>query len=91
MFVPRTDQEGDLLREIQGRFGGERGVEAPPKPLSELVPLTDAKYKTVRSAISEQFKPLREAYLRGMVIARDNEQREVLAELRLRIGPPRDS
>jgi hypothetical protein len=91
MLVARTDEEGELLRQIQGRFGGEGAVEAPPKPLSELVPLTDAEYKTVRSALSEQFKPLREAYMRGMVIASDDEQREVKAELRLRIGPPRDS
>jgi hypothetical protein len=88
MLVARTDEERDLVRQIQGRFGG--GVEAPPKPLGELVRLTAAEYKTVRCAMSEQFKPIREAYLRGMVIARDDEPREVLAELRSRIGPPRD-
>ncbi len=91
MLVARTDEERDLFRQIQDRFGGERGVEAPPKPLGELVPLTDVEYKTVRSAMSDQFKPLRDAYMRGMVIARDDEQREVLVELRLRVGPPRDS
>jgi hypothetical protein len=91
MLVARTDEEGELVRQIQARFGGTRGVESPPKPLGELVPLTDAEFEMARSAIGEQFKPLREAYLRGMVIARDDEQREVLVELRLRIGPPRDS
>jgi hypothetical protein len=91
MLIARTDDEGDLFAQIQARFGGQRGVEAPPKPLDELVPLTDAEYKTVRSAMSAQFEPLREAYLRGMVIAHDDEQREVLTELRSRIGPPRDS
>jgi hypothetical protein len=90
MVVARTDQERDLFRQIQGRFGGERGVEAPPKPLGELGPLTAAEYKTVRSAMREQFNPLRDAYMRGMVTARDEEQREVIAELRSRIGPSRD-
>jgi hypothetical protein len=56
-----------------------------------LVPLTDAEYKTVSSAMREQFKPLRDAYMRGMVIARDDEQRAALAEHRLRMGPPRES
>jgi hypothetical protein len=91
MLVARTDEERDLARQIQGRFGGDYGVEAPPKPLGELVPLTDAEYNTVLSAMRAQFEPLREAYLRGMVVAREDEQREVLAELRSRIGPQRDS
>jgi hypothetical protein len=91
MLVARTDEETELLSQIRARFGGERGVEAPAKPLSELVPLTDTEYKTVRKAISEQFEPVEEAYMRGMVIARDDGQREVLRELRSRIGPPHAS
>ena len=90
MVVARTDEERELVRQIQARFGDTRGVEPPPKPMGELVPLTDAEFKVARSAIGEQLKPLREAYMRGMVIARDDEQRAALAELRLRIGPPRD-
>ena len=91
MLVARTDEEAELLRTIRAQFGGESGIEAPSKPVSDLVPLTDAEYKTVRSAVSEQFKPLREAYMRGMLMARDDKQREVLTQLRNRIGPPRDS
>jgi hypothetical protein len=91
MLVARTDEETELLTQIRAQFAGRPGIEAPPKHLSDLVPLTDAEYKTVRNAINEQFKPVREAYMRGMVIAHDDRQREVLSELRRRIGSPRDS
>jgi hypothetical protein len=90
MFVARTDEENELLRQIQARFGLGGSAEQPGKPVGELVPLSDSEFTTVRTAIIEQFAPLRNAYMRGMAVARDDEQREVLAELRSHIGHPYD-
>jgi hypothetical protein len=90
MYVTRTDDERDLLAQIQYRFRGPSG-EPEGKPLSELEPLTDQQFETVRSALVTQFAPLREAYLRGMIVARNDEQREVLTELQRLLGRTRDS
>ena len=91
MFVARTDEEQELLHQIRLARGGEGTAAPAAKPAGELALVSDAEYTTVRSTIIEKFKPLKEAYMRGMVIARDDEQREVLAELLMRVGPPRDS
>ena len=91
MFIARTDDERDLLQEIAKRFGGTALGGAPPKPVGDLVPLTDREYQNARTAIAAQVAPLKEAYKRGMAVAHNDEQRHVLEELRQIIGPPRDS
>src|ERR1700737_4122571 len=90
MLVARTDEEHDLLLHIGRVFSGEASAPAPTKPLSELVPMTESEQVAVRSVMREHMKPLREAYLRGMAIAHDEEQKGVLEDLRSSIGPPRD-
>ena len=90
MFIPRTDDERDLLLEIAKRFGGAARGAAPHKPVGELVPLTDREYQNARSAIAAQVEPLKEAYKRGMAVAQTDEQRDVLDALRQILGPPRD-
>ena len=90
MFVARTEEDYELLRQIEMRFGGG-STPSQTKPVRERVPLTDSEYDSVRGAIAGQVAPLRDAYLRGMAIARSDEQREVLDALHRLIGPPRDS
>ncbi len=86
MFVARTPEDRTLLDRFEPRMRGLPTKPAPSKPLTELEPLTDSQYEQIRSALTEQVEPLRQAYLRGMVVARDDEQRDVLARLRGLIG-----
>jgi len=88
MFIARIEEDDELLRQIGTQFGSA-GARLQPKSLSDLVPLTDREYKTVQGAIARQVEPLREAYLRGMAIAQNDEQRAVLNELNRLVGPPR--
>lgn len=88
MFVARTDDEHQLMNQIEGRFGD--GEHTHPKPLGDLVRLTPSEYENVRTALDNQVQPLREAYMRGMAVAHTGEQREVLTKLRKLVGPPRD-
>jgi hypothetical protein len=81
MFVARTDKERELLDRFARRIGGATTPPAPSKPLNELERVTDNQYELVRSALTEQVEPLRQAYLRGMAAANDDEQCEVLAWL----------
>jgi len=59
-----------------------------PEP-EELVPLTDEEWLRVRGGIADRLGLLLDAYHRGMVVARDDEEREILAELAALVGPPR--
>ncbi len=90
-FVARSDEERALLVEIRDRFGGAGSPGRPEKPIGKLERLTDTDSNVVHSAITAQVAPLKEAYSRGMAVARTAEQREVLTDLRRLSGPPRDS
>jgi len=99
MFVPRNDDERALLEPINRHFGpprtpgqaDERPEAEERPPVSNLVPLTDDEFNLVRSAIEALVAPLKEAYLRGMAVARTDDQREVLADLQRLLGPPHDA
>ena len=53
--------------------------------------LNDTEFDLVHSAITTQVSPLKDAYLRGMAKAENDEQGGALRELRRLVGPPRDA
>lgn len=59
----------------------------PPNP-EDLQPLTDQERLAIMPGLNDHFGALLSAYHRGMIVAQDDEEREVLGEIASLVGPP---
>lgn len=58
-----------------------------PEP-DDLEPLSSEQYEQQRGALAERLYHLISAYRRGMIVARNDEERELLTEIERLLGQP---